>query len=116
MKQLLAVTYQVFNLLVLLTSSYFAAWYLQSHWLALALMAAAPLLQWMVVYDKSELAEPLSRPSQIRLPLVSLLMMLGTAWLLLAVPAAGLALWLGFACLGGFILNTYWIENRQGEI
>ena len=113
MKKLLAVIYRVFNLLVLLTSSYFAAYQLKSHWLALALMAAAPLLQWMVVYDKSQ---PSPSHSKIRLPLVSLLMMLGTAWLLLAVPAAGLALWLGFACLGGFILNTYWIENRQGQI
>lgn len=113
MKKLLAVIYRVFNLLVLLTSSYFAAYQLQSHWLAPALMAASPLLQWMVVYDKSQ---PSPSHSKIRLPLVSLLMMLGTAWLLLAVPAAGLALWLGFACLGGFILNTYWIENRQGQI
>ena len=107
MKKIFVVLYQLFNLLVLLTGSYFAAYSLQFHWLALALLAAAPLLQWMIAYDKSR-----SNTSKLRLPLVTLLMMLATAGLLLAVPTPGLALWLGFACIGGFVLNTYWADMK----
>jgi hypothetical protein len=74
-----------------------------------AVTAAAPLLQAIIGFDKS--AASGSQPSKVKLPLVSLFVMLGSAWLLIAVPQAGLALWLGFACIGGFILNTYWVEQ-----
>lgn len=109
MKVLFGVCYQSLNLLVLLLSAYFAAYHMQSHWVAVAIIAAAPLLQAIVVFDKSAASNSLS--SKVKLPLVTLFIMFGSAWLLLSVPAAGLALWLGFACIGGFILNTYWVEE-----
>jgi hypothetical protein len=108
-KNLFGFFYQSLNLGVLLLSAYFAAYHLQSHWIAVAIIAAAPLLQLITGFDKSSSAE--SQLSKVKLPLVSLFIMLATAWLLLAVPQAGLALWLGFACIGGFILNTYWVEQ-----
>jgi hypothetical protein len=101
--------YQSFNLGVLLISAFFAAYHLQSHWIAVAIIAAAPLLQLVVVFDRSARSSALS--DKVKLPLVSLFIMLATAWLLLSVPQAGLALWLGFACIGGFILNTYWVDE-----
>ena len=111
MKYLFGFLYQGLNFIVLLLSSYFSAYHLQSHWIALAVIAAAPLVQLVSVFDKSSLAVSSSPSSKVKLPLVSLFVMLGTAWLLLSVPQAGLALWLGFACIGGFILNTYWAEQ-----
>ena len=111
MKYLFGFFYQGLNLVVLLLSSYFAAYQMQSHWLALAMISGAPLLQLITVFDRSSIVAPSSKPNKVKLPLVSLLVMLGTAWLLLSVPQAGVALWLGFACLGGFVLNTYWVEE-----
>ena len=109
MKYLFGFFYQSLNLIVLLLSAYFIAYQMQSHWIAVAVVAAAPLLQAIIVFDKSAVSG--SKPSKVKLPLVSFFVMLGSAWLLLAVPQAGLALWLGFACIGGFILNTYWAEQ-----
>ena len=108
-KYLFGFFYQSLNLIVLLLSAYSAAYQMQSHWIAVAIIAAAPLLQAIIGFDKSAAAGP--QPSKVKLPLVSLFVMLGSAWLLIAVPQAGLALWLGFACTGGFILNTYWVEQ-----
>lgn len=109
MKYLFGFCYQGLNLIVLLVSAYFVAYQMQSHWIAVAVIAAAPLLQTIIGFDKSAESNPM--PSRVKLPLVTLFIMLGTAWLLLSVPQAGLALWLGFACIGGFILNTYWLEE-----
>ena len=109
MKYFLRFIYQSLNLVALLLSAYFAAYHMQSHWLAVAVIAAAPLLQAITQFDKSAVSG--ASPTKVKLPLVSLLVMLGSAWLLLSVPEAGLALWLGFACIGGFILNTYWAEE-----
>ena len=108
-KYLFSFFYQSLNLVALLLSAYFAAYYMQSHWLAVAFIAAAPLLQAITQFDRSAVSS--APPTKVKLPLVSLLVMLGSAWLLLSVPEAGLALWLGFACIGGFILNTYWVEE-----
>jgi hypothetical protein len=108
-KYLFGFCYQGLNLIVLLVSAYFVAYQMQSHWIAVAVIAAAPLLQTIIGFDKSAESNPM--PSRVKLPLVTLFIMLGTAWLLLSVPHAGLALWLGFACIGGFILNTYWLEE-----
>jgi hypothetical protein len=108
MKYLFSFFYQGLNLVALLLSAYFAAYHMQSHWLAVAVIAVAPLLQAITLFDKSASS---AQPTKVKLPLVSLLVMLGSAWLLLSVPEAGLALWLGFACIGGFILNTYWVEE-----
>jgi len=109
MRYLFSFFYQSLNLIVLLLSAFFAAYHMQSHWLAVAVIAAAPLVQAITLFDKSALSS--APPTKVKLPLVSLLVMLGSAWLLLSVPEAGLALWLGFACIGGFILNTYWVEE-----
>ena len=110
MKYLFGFFYQSLNLGVLLLSAYSAAYYLELHWIAVAIIAAAPLLQLVVGFDRSAASN--TQPGKVKLPLVSLILMFATAWLLLTVPqAGGLALWLGFACIGGFILNTYWVED-----
>lgn len=114
MKYLFGFFYQSLNLIVVLVSSYFAAYQMQSYWLAVALIAAAPLLQMMTGFDRFTASD--STPSKVKLPVVSLLVMLGSAWLLLTVPQSGLALWLGFACIGGFMLNTYWAQEKSPQV
>jgi hypothetical protein len=109
MRYLFSFFYQCLNLVALLLGAYFAAYHMQSHWLAVGIIASAPLIQAITGFDKSP--GPNALPGKVKLPLVTLFMMLATAWLLLSVPQAGLALWLGFACVGGFILNTYWVRE-----
>ena len=114
MKYLFSFFYQSLNLVALLVSSYFAAYQMQSYWIAVALIAAAPLLQLVIGFDRSATSD--SPPSKVKLPVVSLWVMLGSAWLLLTVPEPGLALWLGFACIGGFMLNTYWAQEKSPPV
>ena len=110
MKFLFRLLYQCLMVSTLLSSCYFAAYEMRSYWLALLLIAGAHLLQMIVPYDKSAVgAQP--PVSKIKLPLVTLPVMLGSAWLLATVPQTGLALWLGLAGIAGFIINNYWVES-----
>lgn len=94
--------YQLFNSLVLMFSAYSLGYNLDDklQWLCLSVIALAPLVQLIAPYDRQP-----SNNQKIKLPLVSLLVMLAIG-LLLLVASQGLALWLGLACLGGFLINN----------
>ncbi len=72
-------------------------------WLGVLLAALAPLVNRFWLYDDGS-----STSDKVRLPKVSLLVMLGVAWVLLTVSERGWPLWLVLGILGGFLLNTYW--------
>lgn len=72
-------------------------------WLGVLLAALAPLVNRFWAYDDGS-----SMSAKVRLPKVSLLVMLGVAWVLLTVPERGWPLWLLLGILGGFLLHTYW--------
>ena len=106
MKRLFSVSYYLLAL-VSAATALLALW---GHpvWGGVLLTALPPLVQRIRPFDL--------RPSihhKVRLPLVSLLVLAGIAWVLLAVPGRTPALWLALACLGGFLLNTYWAEGRD---
>lgn len=94
--------YQLFNSLVLMFSAYSLGYNLDDklQWLCLSVIALAPLVQLIAHYDRQP-----PNNQKIKLPLVSLLVMLAIGLLLLVAPI-GLALWLGLACLGGFLINN----------
>ena len=87
-------------------ASYQLAYAEMAVWLFLLLMSLAPLLQFLFRWDRQP-----SMSSKLRQPLVSLAVLLGMALLLLTVPAPGLALWLGLAVVGGYLLDTYWDDS-----
>ena len=75
-------------------------------WFGVLVIALAPLLQQMWPYDRVHVTH-----HKVRLPKVSLCVMLGLAWVLLTADKGGIALWLTFANLGGFLLHTYWVRD-----
>ena len=72
-------------------------------WFGVLLAALAPLLNKLWVYDNDD-----SINTNVRLPKVSLLVMMGVAWVLLTISDRGWPLWFVLGILGGFLLNTYW--------
>ncbi|WP_461481729.1 hypothetical protein [Porticoccus sp.] len=88
-------------------SAAFALWSLAAQfawpWLGVLLAASAPLVNHFWPYDRGR-----SMNMKVRLPLVSLLVMIGVAWVLLTVPERGRPLWLLLGTLGSFLLHTYW--------
>ncbi|MEH6529341.1 MAG: hypothetical protein V7718_05295 [Porticoccus sp.] len=72
-------------------------------WLGVLLAALAPLVNRLWPYDDGS-----SQNTKVKLPKVSLLVMIGVAWVLLTVAERGWPLWLILGVLGGFLLNTYW--------
>jgi len=72
-------------------------------WLGVLLASVPPLVNRVFPFDRG-----ISLNSKLRRPLVSLLVMLGVAWVLLTVPERGWPLWLVLGTLGSFLLNTYW--------
>ena len=72
-------------------------------WLVVLLAALAPLVNRLWPYDDGS-----SQNTKVKLPKVSLLIMIGVAWVLLTVAERGWPLWLILGVLGGFLLNTYW--------
>jgi hypothetical protein len=94
--------YQLLNSLVLMFSVYSLGYSLDDklQWLCLSFIALTPLAQLIAPYDRQP-----PNTLKIKLPLVSLLVMLAIG-LLLLVASQGLALWLGLACLGGFLINN----------
>ncbi len=95
--------------LLTVIASALALWHLgrDGHpvWFGVLLTSLPPLLQRIRPYDRTP---PIHH--KVRLPLVSLLVMVGAGWVLLVVPERGSALWFTLSCLGGFLLNTYWAE------
>lgn len=71
--------------------------------LPLIVMAAAPLIQRLIPFDDWQVVH-----HKVRLPRVSLLVLLSMAGLLLFADTSSRVLWLGLANLGGFLLDTYW--------
>ena len=77
------------------------------YWLGPLVSGLAPLVNVVFPYDTK-----LSPYQKVKLPKVSLLVLLGVALVLLTVPERGPALWLVLGCLGGFLLDTYWARER----
>ncbi len=75
-------------------------------WPGVLLTCLPPLVQRFYPFDTGPQIH-----HKVRLPRVSLLVLLGVAWVLLTVSEYGLPLWLTLGCLGGFLLNTYWAEG-----
>ena len=116
MKYLFSFFYQSLNLVVLLLSAYFAAYYMQSHWIAVAVISAAPLLQAMTLFDKSTVSR--SQPTKVKLPLVSLLVMLGSAWLVTQCSRGGVGTLAGL-CLYRWVYSQYLLGrgiNRRDRL
>lgn len=88
----------------------FALWGLSQQfslpWLGVVLAAGAPLLNHFFPFDRDR-----SLNMKVHLPLVSLLVMLGVAWVLLTISERGWPLWLALGSLGCFLLNTYWASQ-----
>lgn len=80
-------------------------------WLGVLLMSAAPAVQQLHPYDAFAVPH-----HKARLPRVSLLVMAGLGWVLVTVTDRGWELWLAFANLGGFLLNTYWATEPNGSV
>ncbi len=94
--------YQLLNSLVALLSAY-SLGYQQAdrlQWLCLLIIALAPMVQMIAPYDRKA-----SYNQKIKLPLVSLLV-ISAVGLQLLVASQGLALWLGLACLAGFLVHN----------
>ena len=102
LKVIYRAAYQLLNSLVLLFSAYSlgysGAGKLQ--WLCLLLIAVAPSVQWIAPYDRQP-----SNNQKIKLPIVSTFIVLPVGLLLLVAPP-GAVLWLGLACLAGFVINN----------
>lgn len=80
-------------------------------WLGVLLVAVAPLLNRLWPYDSGE-----SIHHKVKSPRVSLLVMVGVAWVLLTLPERGWPLWFALGGLGGFLLHTYWANTTGGPI
>jgi hypothetical protein len=79
-------------------------------WLGVLVVVAAPLLNKVWCYDSGE-----SINQKVRFPKVSLLIMVGMAWVLLTLPERGWPLWLALGGLGGFLLHTYWAVDTDAH-
>lgn len=79
-------------------------------WLGVLLVAVAPLLNSVWCYDSGE-----SINHKVKFPKVSLLVMVGMAWVLLTLPERGWPLWLALGGLGGFLLHTYWAGDADDQ-
>ena len=109
MKFLLRVFYTVLVWLTLAVSLWMLAANPALPWAGLLVMSVLPALQRLMAFDS------LSVPHhKVRLPRVSLGVLLGMGVVLLTVDGGGAALWLALANLGAFLLDTYWARD-SGE-
>ena len=106
MKKVFHAAFVLLLLVVSVLAAYQSAFSTGLEWLVLLVMAVAPLLQLITAWDQQ-----VSLNAKLKQPLVSLLVMLGIAFLLLTVPQPGLVLWAGLAVLGGYLLDTYWARE-----
>lgn len=102
LKVIYRAAYQLLNSLVLLFSAYSLGYSSAGklQWLCLLAITLAPTVQWITPYDRQP-----SNNQKIKLPLVSMLIVLAIGVLLLVAPP-DIALWLGLACLAGFLINN----------
>jgi len=77
-------------------------------WIGVLFVAMPPLINILWPYDNQG-----SVNTKVLLPKVSLLVMIGIAWVFLTLPERGWALWFSLGGLGGFLLNTYWVESKE---
>lgn len=70
---------------------------------ALVLLAFAPLLQLLFGYDAYQVPH-----HKVRLPVTSLLVLVGLGVVLVSIDSRGAVLWLALANVGAFLLDTYW--------
>ena len=110
MKRLCAILFQSWMALAAAISLWMLFQRFSLPWLGVLLASAAPLLNRILPYDHIS-----SMNSKVRLPLVSLMLMLGVAWVLLTVSDRGWALWLVLGTLGSFLLHTYWATNDDAS-
>lgn len=90
-------------------SAYFLITAPAIYWVGPLVAGLAPLVNMVFPFDTKESAN-----KKVRLPKVSLLVLLSVALVLLTIPERGPALWLVLGCLGGFLLDTYWAESLEG--
>lgn len=76
-------------------------------WVGVLVAGLAPLVNMVLPYDRRQ-----SPHHKVKLPRVSLLVLLGFALVLLTIPERGAALWLALGCVGGFLLDTYWAQEK----
>ena len=76
-------------------------------WIGVVLVALPPLLNNVWRYDRGD-----SINAKVQLPKVSLVVMLGVAWVLLTLSDRGWPLWFALGGLGGFLLHTYWARAK----
>lgn len=77
-------------------------------WIGVLFVAIPPLVNRLWPFDNRA-----SLNTKVLLPKVSLLVMIGVAWVFLTLSERGWALWFSLGGLGGFLLNTYWVNNRN---
>lgn len=70
---------------------------------ALVLLVSAPLLQLLIGFDTYQVAH-----HKVRLPVTSLLVLLGLGAVLVSIDSRSTVLWLALANAGAFLLDIYW--------
>ena len=106
MRKFLHWLFVVVQLGVAVTAAYQLGLSAQWSWLLIVLMASLPLSQLIFHWDRQ-----LSANGKLRLPVISLLVLLCLALLLLVLPGPGLAISLAIIALGCFLLDTYWAQG-----
>ena len=76
-------------------------------WLGVILVVLPPILNNVWPYDRDG-----SINAKVQLPKVSLVVMIGVAWVLLTLSERGWPLWFALGGLGGFLLHTYWVRAK----
>lgn len=109
LKLIFRATFVLWAGLALIVSFYLLFTQPAVYWAAVLVAALAPLVNMVFPYDKQ-----ISAHHKVKLPKVSLLVLLSLAVVLLTIPERGPALWLVLGCVGGFLLDTYWARNNAG--
>ena len=107
MKKIFSVIFYSWLLVALATVLYHFVTAFHLVWLGVLLVVLAPLLNTIWAYDHVE------SNTKVRFPKVSLLVMIGVAWVLLTLPERGWPLWFALGGLGGFLLHAYWVKDTE---
>lgn len=108
MKALFSVLYHGWLVAALFTAIYAISTEFVSGWLGVLLTSVPPLLNRIWCFDNGD-----SPAHKTRYPKLSLLMLVGVAWVLLTVDERTWMLWLALGCLGGFLLYSYWATDNE---
>lgn len=76
-------------------------------WIGVILVVLPPIINNIWPCDRGG-----SINAKVQLPKVSLVVMLGVAWVLLTLSERGWSLWFALGGLGGFLLHTYWVKAK----